>query len=84
MTGALTTEAVAEQVVREEYYMFPGTMLTVACITLANGFTISGESTCAEANAANFSATAGERYALQDALGKAIPYFAFLERELNK
>ena len=30
-----------------EYHVFPGSCLTVCCITLENGFTVTGESACA-------------------------------------
>ena len=31
----------------EDYYVFPKTCLTVCCLTLINGFTVTGESACA-------------------------------------
>jgi hypothetical protein len=48
-------------IVAEDYHVFPGTMLTVCCLTLANGFTVTGESACA--SPANFDAEIGRKIA---------------------
>lgn len=34
-------------IVGEQYHVFADTTLTVACLTLKNGFTVTGESACA-------------------------------------
>jgi len=35
------------QIVGEDYHVFPGTTLTVCCLKLRNGFTVTGESAAA-------------------------------------
>ena len=43
----VTPQRVDEVIVGEDYHVFPGTTLTVCVLTLANGFTVTGESACA-------------------------------------
>jgi hypothetical protein len=50
------------------FHVFEGTMLTVCCLTLRNGFTVTGESACA--SPANFDQEIGERVALANAKQK--------------
>ncbi|KZZ72365.1 hypothetical protein A3765_28575 [Oleiphilus sp. HI0130] len=64
----ITPEHIEETVVKEDYYVFPGTCLTVCCLTLKNGFTVTGESACASPE--NFNHAKGEKYAKEDALNK--------------
>lgn len=45
----------------EQYHVFHGTTLTVCCLTLRNGFTVTGES--AAASVENFDAEIGRRIA---------------------
>ena len=52
----------------EQYYVFPGTTLTVCCLTLRNGFNIIGES--AAASPANFNAEIGQQVARGEARNK--------------
>jgi hypothetical protein len=42
----ITAEAVEDAVVAVQYHHFPGTRQTVCCLTLRNGFTVIGESSC--------------------------------------
>ena len=42
-----------------EYHLFPGSCLTVCCITLQNGFTVIGTSACASPD--NFDKELGEK-----------------------
>ena len=62
-----------------EYHVFPGTMLTVCCLTLANGFTVTGESACASPE--NFDAEIGRRIALQNAVQKIWALEGYLLKE---
>jgi len=55
----------------EAYYVFPGTMLTVCCLTLENGFTVTGESACA--SPANFNEELGRKIAREHAKQKIWP-----------
>ena len=52
----------------EDYHVFDGTMLTVCCLTLRNGFTVTGESACASPE--NFDAGIGRKIARDNARSK--------------
>lgn len=52
----------------EAYFVFPGTMLTVCCLTLRNGYTATGESACASVE--NFDEQLGQRIARENAKQK--------------
>ena len=43
----LTKEEVEAYIVKEQYHQFPGTLHTVCCLTLKNGYTVVGENVCA-------------------------------------
>ena len=51
-----------------QYYVFPNTQLTVCCMTLKNGFTVTGESACASPE--NFDKEIGEKIAYANAREK--------------
>lgn len=51
-----------------QFHVFPGTMLTVACLTLKNGFNVTGESACASPE--NFDEKLGRQIAFEDAKRK--------------
>lgn len=51
-----------------QFHVFPGTMLTVCCLELANGFTVTGESACASPE--NFNQEIGEKIAYANAKQK--------------
>jgi hypothetical protein len=55
----ITLERVEEVIKAEAYFVFPMTMLTVCCLTLENGFTVTGEAACA--SPANFNADLGRK-----------------------
>lgn len=63
-----------------QYYVFPGTTLTVCCLELANGFTVTGESACASPE--NFDKELGEKIALANAKEKvwALEGYALKDR----
>lgn len=63
----------------EQFHVFPGTMLTVCCITLKNGFTVTGIS--AGASPENFDKEIGERIARADAKQKIWPLLGFRLRD---
>jgi hypothetical protein len=64
----LTPAAIDATIVSEAYHVFPGTTLTVCCLTLHNGFTVTGES--ASASPENFDAEIGRTIARQNAREK--------------
>ena len=51
-----------------DYHVFQTTQLTVCCLTLQNGFTVTGESACASPE--NFDADIGRKIALDNAKNK--------------
>lgn len=63
----------------EDYHVFPGSQLTVCCMTLQNGFTVTGESACA--SPANFNADLGQKIARENARNKIWPLAGYLLRE---
>ena len=76
----VTPQRVEEVIVSEDYHVFPGSTLTVCCLTLRNGFTVTGESACA--SPANFDAELGRRIARDNAKQKiwALEGYALRER----
>lgn len=52
----------------ELYHVFEGTTLTVCCLVLQNGYTVTGESACASPE--NFDRALGERIARDNARQK--------------
>jgi hypothetical protein len=80
LTAPRVTPQRLEEVIKDEaYHVFPGTMLTVCCLTLANGFTVTGESACA--SPANFNAELGRKIAREHAKQKIWPLEGYLLRE---
>lgn len=64
----VTPDMVDEVIKGEQYHVFPGTTLTVCCLTLTNGFTVTGESACASPE--NFDAELGQKIARENARQK--------------
>lgn len=76
----VTPQRIEEVIVAEDYHVFPGTTLTVCCLTLANGFTVTGESACASPE--NFDVELGRKIARDNAKQKiwALEGYALRER----
>lgn len=64
----LTPDLIDATIKSEQYHVFDGTCLTVCCLTLKNGFTVTGESACASPE--NFNAELGQKIAKQNAREK--------------
>lgn len=64
----LTPQLIDSVIVDINYYIFPKTQLTVCCLTLKNGFTVTGESACVSTE--NFNKETGERLAFENARNK--------------
>lgn len=64
----LTLQLLDSVIVDIDYYVFPKTQLTVCCLTLKNGFTVTGESACASPE--NFNKEIGEKIAFENARNK--------------
>lgn len=75
----VTPDMLDSEIVREDYHVFPGTTLTVAALTLRNGFTVTGES--AAASPANFDPAVGRQIARDNARAKLWPLLGFRLRD---
>lgn len=75
----LSPEKIDAVIMVEDYYVFPGTTLTVCCLTLRNGFTVTGES--AAASPANFDAELGRKVARSHARDKIWALEGYLLRD---
>ncbi len=63
------TPALIDQAIKaEDYHVFGDTCLTVCCLTLQNGFTVTGESACASPE--NFDSEIGQKIARDNARNK--------------
>ena len=75
----ITIERIDEVIKSIQYYVFPGTMVTVCCITLHNGFNTIGESACASPE--NFDTDLGEKIAFGNAKQKIWTLEGYLLKE---
>lgn len=75
----LTPEYIDAMIVSEMYHVFPGTTLTVAALTLRNGYTVTGES--ATVSPANFDPAIGRKIARENARNKIWGLEGYLLRE---
>lgn len=64
----LTPELISDAIRGKDFHVFEGSCLTVCCLTLQNGFTVTGESACASPE--NFDAEIGEKIAFENARNK--------------
>ena len=64
----ITAPDINASIASEQYFVFPGTTLTVCCLTLQNGFHVTGESACA--SPANFDEEIGRQIARDNAKQK--------------
>lgn len=80
LTAPRITEAdVDAAIVRSQYHVFEGSQLTVCCLTLRNGFTVTGESACASPE--NFDAELGRKIAYRNAHSKVWQLEAYLLKQ---
>jgi N4 Gp49/Sf6 Gp66 family protein len=63
----------------EEYHLFPGSSLTVCCLTLENGWHATGESACVKPE--NFNADLGRTIARTRALNSVFALEGYLLRD---
>jgi hypothetical protein len=64
----LTPVCIDDAIADEKYHVFEGTTLTVCCLVLKNGFTVTGES--AAASPENFDEEIGRKIARENARNK--------------
>ena len=62
----LNPQAISDTILAEQFYVFPGTVMTVCCLTLQNGFNVVG--TSAPASPENFDAEIGKTIARNKAV----------------
>ena len=75
----LTPALIDAAIVGEDYHVFPNTTLTVCCLTLKNGFTVTGES--AAASPENFDREIGKKVARDNARNKIWQLEGYLLKE---
>ncbi len=74
----VTPEDVDAAIVGCDFHVFNG-VLTICCLTLKNGFTVTGESACASPE--NFDKELGERIARSNARDKIWPLLGYALRD---
>jgi hypothetical protein len=75
----ITPDQVNGKIRSAQYHVFPGTALTVCCLTLDNGYNVLGQS--AAASPANFDEEIGRKLAHADARDKIWALEGYLLRE---
>ena len=75
----LTPADIDAAILTEQFHVFPGTTMTVCCLTLQNGFNVIGES--AAASPENFNEMIGRKIAHENARNKIWPLQVYLLRE---
>jgi len=75
----LTPDDIDRAIVSEQYHVFQGTTFTACLLTLANGYTVSGESACVSPS--NFDAAIGRKIARENARNKIWQLEGYLLRE---
>ena len=79
----VTLDALKANIVKEEFHVFPDSQLTVCVLTLQNGFTVTGESACADP--AMFNAEIWQKIARENAERKIWPLMGYaLKEEMMK
>lgn len=81
LTAPRLTPALIDAAIKgEDYHVFGDTCLTVCCLTLQNGFTVTGESACASPE--NFNAELGQKIARENARNKIWMLEGYLLKQL--
>lgn len=75
----LTPDLIDAAIKEEDYHVFEKTCLTVCCLTLRNGFTVTGESACVSPE--NFNVEIGRKIARQNAREKIWALEGYLLKE---
>ncbi len=75
----LNPQLIDSVIVGEDYHIFPNTTLTVCCLKLKNGFTVTGES--AAASPENFDIEIGRKIARSNARDKIWTLEGYLLRD---
>ena len=72
-------DAAISSTVPLQYHHFPGTTVTVCCLTLTNGYAVVGESACVDPD--NFDEAIGRDVAYSEARNKVWPLLGYALRE---
>jgi hypothetical protein len=75
----VTPDMLNAEIVKEQFHVFEGSSLTVCCLTLRNGFTVTGESACASPE--NYDASIGQRISKANARDQIWPLLGFRLRD---
>lgn len=75
----LKPEDIDKVIVKEDYYVFPETTMTVCLLTLTNGYHVTGES--AAVSLENFDKEVGEKIARENARNKIWALEGYLLRQ---
>ena len=75
----ITPDHIEKTIKAGSYHVFPGSTVTVCCLTLANGFTVIGESACADPS--NFNEELGRKIAYDNAKNKIWQLEGYLLRQ---
>lgn len=76
---SITEKMVQDAITKVEFHLFRGTQHMVCCATLPNGFTVIGESACADP--AKFDLQLGQKYAREDVENKIAGFLAYGQAE---
>ena len=78
-TLKITPEQIQHCIVGEAYHQFPETTVTICCLTLKNGFAVTGESACASPH--SFNEELGRSIARENAKAKIWALEGYLLRQ---
>lgn len=78
-SSRITMDMVNSAILNEDYYVFPNSNCTVVCITLLNGFTVTGEAACVSRD--NFDEEVGRSLAKNNARTKIWAFEAYLLKQ---
>lgn len=76
----LTPVSIDAVIAGKSFHVFEQSQLTVCCITLANGFTVTGESACASPE--NFNEEIGQKIAFTNARNKVWQLEGYLLKQM--
>ena len=79
---SLTIDDIHAVIDRKDFYVFPGTTLTVCCLTLKDGFSVIGESACLDAT--HFDPEIGRKVAEENATENVWKIEGYLQNYKNK
>jgi len=75
----ITPDMLDAEIISEQFHVFEGSCLAVCCLTLKNGFTVTGESACASPE--NYNSEIGQKIARANAREKIWPLLGFRLRD---